>query len=223
MFRDRWECAHIGTVIFVVQAALLVPYIIIGVMGGGTAPRHHRRADSVSGRRRPRRAGGDELCVLRRDARHGLGQRLPDRAVPVVRRHRADRDQPQRRRLPGADERTARRPVDVAAADAAAHLALVLLQLHVHSALDHRLSAHRDLLHDGEEAGAVQAHRRVLSDLYPGDLATVRLPRRGRQRDDLDAADRRQASGAPDARRRACRHARRGSCGPAPPGRRETT
>jgi solute:Na+ symporter, SSS family len=39
MFRDRWECAHIGTVIFVVQAALLVPYIIIGVMGGGTALR----------------------------------------------------------------------------------------------------------------------------------------------------------------------------------------
>jgi SSS family solute:Na+ symporter len=36
MFRDRWECGHIGTVIFVVQAALLVPYIIIGVMGGGT-------------------------------------------------------------------------------------------------------------------------------------------------------------------------------------------
>ena len=37
MFRDRWECGHIGTAIFVVQAALLVPYIIIGVMGGGTA------------------------------------------------------------------------------------------------------------------------------------------------------------------------------------------
>jgi SSS family solute:Na+ symporter len=36
MFRDRWECGHIGTVIFVVQAALLVPYIIIAVMGGGT-------------------------------------------------------------------------------------------------------------------------------------------------------------------------------------------
>src|SRR5205809_6871227 len=36
MFRDRWECGHIGTVIFAVQAALLVPYIIIGVMGGGT-------------------------------------------------------------------------------------------------------------------------------------------------------------------------------------------
>ena len=39
MFRDRWQCGHIGTAIFVVQAALLVPYIIIGVMGGGTALR----------------------------------------------------------------------------------------------------------------------------------------------------------------------------------------
>jgi SSS family solute:Na+ symporter len=36
MFRDRWECGHIGTMIFVVQAVLLVPYIIIGIMGGGT-------------------------------------------------------------------------------------------------------------------------------------------------------------------------------------------
>jgi SSS family solute:Na+ symporter len=36
MFRDRWECGHIGTMIFAVQAVLLVPYIIIAVMGGGT-------------------------------------------------------------------------------------------------------------------------------------------------------------------------------------------
>ncbi len=36
MFRDRWECGHIGTVIFAVQAVLLVPYVIIGIMGGGT-------------------------------------------------------------------------------------------------------------------------------------------------------------------------------------------
>lgn len=39
MFRDRWECGHIGTVIFVVQAVLLVPYIIIAVIGGGTTLR----------------------------------------------------------------------------------------------------------------------------------------------------------------------------------------
>jgi SSS family solute:Na+ symporter len=36
MFRDRWECGHIGTVIFGLQAVLLVPYIIIAVIGGGT-------------------------------------------------------------------------------------------------------------------------------------------------------------------------------------------
>src|SRR5216117_3749920 len=36
MFRDRWECGHIGTCIFAVQAVLLVPYIVIAVMGGGT-------------------------------------------------------------------------------------------------------------------------------------------------------------------------------------------
>jgi SSS family solute:Na+ symporter len=36
LFRDRWEMGHIGTLIFAVQAALLLPYIIIGVMGGGT-------------------------------------------------------------------------------------------------------------------------------------------------------------------------------------------
>src|SRR4051794_2243701 len=36
MFRDRWECGHIGTAIFVVQAVLLIPYIVIAVMGGGT-------------------------------------------------------------------------------------------------------------------------------------------------------------------------------------------
>lgn len=36
IFRDRWECGHIGTLIFFLQAALLIPYIIIGVMGGGT-------------------------------------------------------------------------------------------------------------------------------------------------------------------------------------------
>jgi solute:Na+ symporter, SSS family len=36
LFRDRWECSHIGTLIFAVQAILLMPYVIIGVMGGGT-------------------------------------------------------------------------------------------------------------------------------------------------------------------------------------------
>jgi SSS family solute:Na+ symporter len=34
-FRDRWECGAIGTVIFALTAAMMLPYVIIGVMGGG--------------------------------------------------------------------------------------------------------------------------------------------------------------------------------------------
>jgi SSS family solute:Na+ symporter len=52
MFRDRWECGHIGTVIVAVQAVLLVPYIIIAVMGGGTT------LATVSGGAIPYWAGG---------------------------------------------------------------------------------------------------------------------------------------------------------------------
>lgn len=37
IFRGRWEAGHLGTLIFALQAALLVPYIILGVKGGGTA------------------------------------------------------------------------------------------------------------------------------------------------------------------------------------------
>lgn len=58
MFRDRWECGHIGTVIFVVQAALLVPYIIIGVMGGGTTLR------AVSGGMVPYWLGGALVALV---------------------------------------------------------------------------------------------------------------------------------------------------------------
>ena len=74
MFRDRWECSHIGTVIFVVQAVLLVPYIIIGIMGGGTTLYTISSGGSILVRRRDRGDGGDELRVLRRHAWHGVGQ-----------------------------------------------------------------------------------------------------------------------------------------------------
>src|SRR5712664_489673 len=39
-FRDRWECDAIGTVIFALSAAMLVPYMIISIMGGGTVLAH---------------------------------------------------------------------------------------------------------------------------------------------------------------------------------------
>ncbi len=58
MFRDRWECAHIGTAIFALQAALLVPYIIIAVMGGGTT------LAAVSGGVVPYWLGGGVVAVV---------------------------------------------------------------------------------------------------------------------------------------------------------------
>jgi solute:Na+ symporter, SSS family len=39
-FRDRWECSAIGTIIFGLSAAMLVPYMIISIMGGGTVLAH---------------------------------------------------------------------------------------------------------------------------------------------------------------------------------------
>jgi SSS family solute:Na+ symporter len=58
LFRDRWETSHVGTVIFAVQAALLVPYIIIGVMGGGTT------LAAVSGGRIPYWLGGALVALV---------------------------------------------------------------------------------------------------------------------------------------------------------------
>ncbi len=58
MFRDRWETSHIGTLIFAVQAALLVPYIVIGVMGGGATLR------AISGGLVPYWLGGAVVAVV---------------------------------------------------------------------------------------------------------------------------------------------------------------
>jgi len=58
LFRDRWETSHVGTVIFAVQAALLVPYIIVGVMGGGTT------LEAVSGGRVPYWLGGAVVALV---------------------------------------------------------------------------------------------------------------------------------------------------------------
>src|SRR5437764_12578790 len=46
-FRDRWECDAIGTVIFALSAAMLVPYMIISIMGGGTVLAHLSDRGSV--------------------------------------------------------------------------------------------------------------------------------------------------------------------------------
>jgi Na+/proline symporter len=35
-FRDRWECSSIGTIIFCISAFMLMPYLIVSIIGGGT-------------------------------------------------------------------------------------------------------------------------------------------------------------------------------------------
>lgn len=35
LFRDRWECSGIGTFIFAITAAMLLPYLIVSMAGGG--------------------------------------------------------------------------------------------------------------------------------------------------------------------------------------------
>jgi SSS family solute:Na+ symporter len=58
LFRDRWEAGHIGTAIFVIQAVLLVPYIIIGIMGGGTT------LNTISGGVVPEWLGGAVVALV---------------------------------------------------------------------------------------------------------------------------------------------------------------
>src|SRR5271157_773992 len=47
-FRDRWECDAIGTVIFGLSAIMLVPYMIISIMGGGTVLAQISRAGGAA-------------------------------------------------------------------------------------------------------------------------------------------------------------------------------
>lgn len=56
--RDRWEMGGIGTFIFVITAAMLVPYIIIGVMGGGET------LEALSNGRIPYAVGGGIVALV---------------------------------------------------------------------------------------------------------------------------------------------------------------
>lgn len=56
--RDRWEMRGIGTFIFALTAAMLLPYIIIGVMGGGTT------LETISGGKVPYAVGGAIVAIV---------------------------------------------------------------------------------------------------------------------------------------------------------------
>ena len=149
MFRDRWECGHIGTVIFVVQAVLLVPYIIIGIMGGGTT------LNTISGGFVPFWFGGAIVAMVVMSYVFFGGMRgtawvntFQTVLFLVLWSGGADRDWRRHGRL------SERRAVDAgvagpgAADDARTNFAALLFQLHIHPAFGHRLSAYSDLLPD---------------------------------------------------------------------------
>jgi len=56
--RDRLECGHIGTAVFALTAAMLVPYVVIGVMGGG------HTLEAISGGVVPYWAGGGLVALV---------------------------------------------------------------------------------------------------------------------------------------------------------------
>jgi SSS family solute:Na+ symporter len=56
--RDRWDCGRIGTFLFALTAAMLVPYIVIAVMGGGHTLR------TVSGGWVPYELGGAIVALV---------------------------------------------------------------------------------------------------------------------------------------------------------------
>ena len=47
-FRDRWECDGIGTAIFALSACMLIPYMIISIMGGGTVLQEISKASETA-------------------------------------------------------------------------------------------------------------------------------------------------------------------------------
>ena len=57
-FRDRWECRTTGTVIFGITALMMMPYLIIGVMGGG------QTLEALSGGKVPYWIGGLVVALV---------------------------------------------------------------------------------------------------------------------------------------------------------------
>ncbi len=58
MFRDRWESSYLGLLLFVLLVAFVLPYLLIGVMGGGIA------LNQISEGQVPQWAGALAICAV---------------------------------------------------------------------------------------------------------------------------------------------------------------
>ena len=182
MFRDRWECGHIGTVIF-------------ARAGGAARPLHHhrrhgRRHDAADGQRR----AGAVLARRRASSRSSSWAMCFSAACAARRGSTRSRPccfccsarSPWRWSARAWAGSGAAMETMLASPSTAPLLTrervspLLFPQLHVHPAVVDRVSAHRDLLPDGAAPGPLQEDDRPVSDLHARDLAAVGLSRRGR-------------------------------------------
>ena len=219
MFRDRWECGHIGTVIFVVQAALLVPYIIIGVMGGGTALR------AISGGVVPYWLGGAIVALVVMSYVFFGGMRgtawvntfqtvlfLSFGAIALVVIGRGMGG------FPAAMESLLASP---ATAPLLTRERISPLVFFSYTFIPLSTIAFPHITIFCLTARRMAQFKRtvdLLSALHPGDLAAVRVPRRGGERHARRSADRAEARGAAGAGRGAGVDAGRGARRAAPAG-----
>ena len=149
-------------------------------MGGGTTLQAvSGGARALLAGRRGGGAGGDELRVLRRHARHGLGQHLPDRAVPLLRRGRGrgDRRAAWAASAPAAEAMLAS-PATAPLLTRERILAAATSSATPSSPFRHRLPAHHDLLPHRAEDVPVQEDGDPLPAVHRGHLAALRVPGR---------------------------------------------
>ena len=188
-FRDRWECDGIGTVIFALSAAMLVPYMIISIMGGGTVLQDISTPKGAHDPLIPYWLGCAIVAVvvtinvffggMRGTVWVNIFQTIlflcfGAVAVVVISHHLPKSfgeyiaDMAHNPKTSSLVTRE-RMPRDV------------FLELYADPAVLDHVSAHGHHVFLGAEGDGVQAHGRAVSACHHGDLAAVRFPRRARR------------------------------------------
>ena len=190
-FRDRYECSFIGTIIFLVTAAMLVPYLIISIDGGGTI------LHSLTNGKISYPIGGAIVAIIvmatvffggmRGAVWVNVLQTILFIAFGIVAFAWIDKHMPYG--FDGTVDSMIHNKANLAACgqphgpahhppDARAHSLAGLPQLHADSALlDHVPPYVHDVLHRQEGHG-IQKDGRALSPVHHGHLASLRFPGR---------------------------------------------
>ena len=80
-FRDRWESDGLGLLLFIVFVLLLIPYLLIGVMGGGgTLATLTEESNTTMDGGATDMCCRFVLCYLQRYARHCVGEHISKRS-----------------------------------------------------------------------------------------------------------------------------------------------